>query len=78
MPEKALRTAVFPENDLKHAPENRGAAGPLLCRFKWALKRPVSKNTSNNRDFSSAWTLFPLQPEVRAVQMAKGAFYGVF
>jgi len=41
MPKKALRTAVFPENDLKHAPENREAAGPLLCRFKWGLKLPV-------------------------------------
>jgi|GEM_PF-5175466 hypothetical protein len=74
----ALRTAVLLENDLKHIPENRAAKTRLYCRFKNLNSALILKKSSIRQTFTCAWTPFPLQPEMRIVRLANGAFYGVF
>ncbi len=73
----ALRTAVFPENDLKHIPENRAAKTLLYCRLKNRKCAPFLKKRLFNQDFVQAWTPFPLQPEMRIVRLANGARIGL-
>jgi hypothetical protein len=78
MPEKGLRTAVLLENDQKHIPENRAAKTRLYCRFKNLNPTLILKKSSIRQIFTCVWTPFPLQPEIRIVILANGAFYGVF
>jgi hypothetical protein len=83
--------AFFPENDnsghpaapgeiydQNTIPKNRGEKTARYCRFERPKKTPFSKNTQIKKDFSLAWTPFPLQPENGIAFLTIRAFYGVF
>jgi hypothetical protein len=57
----------------------KGAVRPLLfCRFMEAISGRDCDFAPALKDSTWAWTPFPLQPKMRIVRLAKGAFYGVF
>jgi len=48
-------------NRLQSGQKTAACTGPLFCRLKWGKNAPVSKNMPKKREFSWAWTTFPLE-----------------